>query len=166
MDSGEALSVGAQVAVTLAGFAGVVVVFRSGSVHDWSPIDKLRLRLLLANSIFPLAFCMFGQLLLAANPAPIAVWRWCSGCSALFLVFFGRATLKAFRSIPGQLKATGASRWVFYSFSVVGSALALLQLYNAAILNAFWPFYAAIVVQLMGAMVQFARFILLPPIHD
>jgi hypothetical protein len=41
-------------AVALAGFAGVVVVFRRESVHDWSSVDKFRLRLLFANSILPL----------------------------------------------------------------------------------------------------------------
>jgi hypothetical protein len=54
MEPGEALGIAAQIAVTLAGFAGVVVVFRRESVHEWSAIDKLRLRLLLANSILPL----------------------------------------------------------------------------------------------------------------
>jgi hypothetical protein len=34
MHPGEAFNMGAQVAVALAGFAGVVVVFRNGSVHD------------------------------------------------------------------------------------------------------------------------------------
>ena len=54
MEPGEALGVAAQIAVALAGFAGVVVVFRREAVHEWSEIDKLRLRLLLANSILPL----------------------------------------------------------------------------------------------------------------
>ena len=40
MEAGEALSTAAQIAVALAGFAGVVVVFRRESVHEWSPIDK------------------------------------------------------------------------------------------------------------------------------
>jgi hypothetical protein len=44
MEPGEALGIAAQIAVTLAGFAGVVVVFRRESVHEWSPPDKLRLR--------------------------------------------------------------------------------------------------------------------------
>ena len=60
MEPGEALSTAAQIAVALAGFAGVVVVFRRDSVHDWSAIDKFRLRLLLANSILPLALCVIG----------------------------------------------------------------------------------------------------------
>ncbi len=60
MEPGEALSTAAQIAVALAGFAGVVVVFRRESVDEWSPIDKFRLRLLLTNSILPLAFCMLN----------------------------------------------------------------------------------------------------------
>ena len=50
MQPGEALDVAAQMAVTLAGFAGIVVVFRPQSVHKWLAIHKFRLRLLLANS--------------------------------------------------------------------------------------------------------------------
>jgi hypothetical protein len=49
MQPGEALGTTAQIAVALAGFAGVVVVFRE-SVHDWSTIDKFRLRLILSSS--------------------------------------------------------------------------------------------------------------------
>ena len=39
----------------------------------------------------------------------------------------------------------------------------LLQLYNIALLGAFWPFFAGIVYQLVTAMSQFARMILLLP---
>jgi hypothetical protein len=46
MEPSETLSTAAQIAVALAGFAGVVVVFRRESVHDSSAIDKFRLRLL------------------------------------------------------------------------------------------------------------------------
>ena len=68
MEPGEALGIAAQIAVTLAGFAGVVVVFRREAVHEWSAVDKLRLRLLLANSILPLCLCMMGLLLLTIKP--------------------------------------------------------------------------------------------------
>ena len=68
MEPGEALGIAAQIAVALAGFAGVVVVFRREAVHEWSDIDKLRLGLLLANSILPVALSMLGLLLLTSNP--------------------------------------------------------------------------------------------------
>src|SRR5438309_3645885 len=75
MEPSEALSTAAQIAVALAGFAGVVVVFRRESVHDWSAIDKFRLRLLLTNSILPLALCGIGVLLLTVKPAHAGIWR-------------------------------------------------------------------------------------------
>jgi len=78
MEPGEALGSAAQIAVALAGFAGVVVVFRREAVHEWSGIDKLRLRLLLANSILPLGLSMLGLLLLSVEPMPSGIWRWCS----------------------------------------------------------------------------------------
>ncbi len=70
MQPSEALGVAAQVAVTLAGFAGIVVVFRPQSVHEWSALDRLRLTLLLMNSVSPLVFSLFGMLLLSVDPAP------------------------------------------------------------------------------------------------
>jgi hypothetical protein len=36
-------------------------------------------------------------------------------------------------------------------------------LYNNAFLGTFWPFFTGIVLQLVAAMFQFARMILLPP---
>ena len=41
MEPGEALGIAAQIGVALAGFAGVVVVFRRESVNEWSALDKL-----------------------------------------------------------------------------------------------------------------------------
>jgi drug/metabolite transporter (DMT)-like permease len=65
MQPGKVLSTAAQVPVALAGFAGVVVVFRREPVHEWSTLDKFRLRLLLTNSILPLGLCMIALLLLS-----------------------------------------------------------------------------------------------------
>ena len=86
MEPSEALSTASQIAVALAGFAGVVVVFRREAIHDWSALDKFRLRLLLANSVLPLGLCMIALLLLTVEPALTSVWRWCSGVA--FVVFW------------------------------------------------------------------------------
>ena len=88
MEPSEALSTAAQIAVALAGFAGVVLVFRRESVHEWSPLGKYRLRLLLMNSILPLAFGTVGLLLLTIKPVLPGIWRWVQrlhvgGCFAL-----------------------------------------------------------------------------------
>src|SRR5262245_6079674 len=112
MEPGEALGIAAQVAVALAGFAGVVVVFRREAVHEWSGIDKLRLRLLLANSILPLALSMLGLLLLTIKPMPPGIWRWCSGILLLATVAFVTAITKTFR----RLNLSNAQRDRFTRF--------------------------------------------------
>jgi len=89
MEPGEALGIAAQIAVALAGFAGVVVVFRREAVHEWAGIDKLRLRLLLANSMLPLGLSMLGLLLLTVEPCHqesgdgAAVSHWSPLCCSL-----------------------------------------------------------------------------------
>lgn len=164
MEPGEALSTAAQIAVALAGFADVVVVFRRESVHDWTPIDKFRLRLLLANSILPLALCVIGLLLLTIRPAPAGICRWCSGSAVVILLPFAITTSGSFRRLDRQqLQSALATGFTFYLFGILGTGAMLLQFFNIAILNAFWPFFTGIIVHLLAAMFQFARIILLPP---
>ncbi len=66
MEPTAALSASAQIAVAIAGFAGVVAAFRSDSVHDWGHVERFWLRLLLINSILPLALSMVGLFLLSS----------------------------------------------------------------------------------------------------
>jgi hypothetical protein len=162
MEPGEALGIAAQIAVALAGFAGVVVVFRREAVHEWSGVDKLRLRLLLANSILPLGFSMLGLLLLTIKPMPPGIWRWCSGISLVATVAFVAGIRKSFQrlNLPNAQRDR-ATRLIFFLFGIFGMAALLLQLYNIAFLGAFWPFFAGIVYQLVTAMAQFSRMILL-----
>src|SRR6202035_599459 len=89
MEPGEALATAAQIAVALAGFAGVVVAFRSSSLHEWSLVDKFRLWLLLGSALVPLFSCLFGMLLLTIKPTPLSIWRWASGCALVLISVFG-----------------------------------------------------------------------------
>jgi hypothetical protein len=164
MEPGEALGIAAQIAVALAGFAGVVVVFRRESVHEWSPVDKLRLRLLLANSILPLGLSMMGLLLLTIKPTPPEIWRWCSAIAFMFFFVFVATTGKSFRRLNlREVQRERGTRFMLLFFGALGMAAMLLQAYNVALLGAFWPFFAGLVYQLVTAMVQFARMILLLP---
>src|SRR5947199_4751568 len=91
MQPNEALSASAQVAVTLAGFAGVVVAFRNRAVHEWSKIDKFRLQILLGNSALPFLLSIFAMLLLTTGLNEQAIWRLCS--IVAFVVTVGAAQL-------------------------------------------------------------------------
>jgi hypothetical protein len=161
MEPGEALGLAAQVAVTLAGFAGVVVVFRPQSPHQWSSVDRLRLRLLLNNSILPLAYSFIGIFLLTIRPPPESIWRWCSALATLCQLAFGILNFTTVRKFSAT-EFKGVSKLLFFPFFAVGIATILLQLYNIAVWNWFWPFFAGIVVHLLAAMLQFMRLVLLP----
>ena len=159
MEPNEALGIAAQVAVTLAGFAGIVVVFLPESVHQWSPVHRYRLHLLLNNSIFPLAYSLFGMLLLTIKPPPNSIWQWCSAFAAVFQVPFAIANFRTPRRFsPDELK--GVPKILFYPLFAIGISTLLLQFYNIAVLNRFWPFFAGIFVHLMAAMLQFVLLVL------
>jgi hypothetical protein len=148
----------------LAGFAGVVVVFRRESVHEWSAVDKLRLRLLLGNSILPLGLSMMGLLFLTIKPMPPGIWRWCSAIEfGVFLLFVVTMTKTFHRFGLREVQREDGSRFMLYLFGAFWMAAMLLQAYNIALPGAFWPFFAGIVYQLVTAMAQFARMILLMP---
>ena len=163
MEPGEALSTASQLAMALSGFASVVVAFRSGALHEWAPIDKLRLRLLLSNSVVPLLTCLAAMLILSVKPPPPWIWRACSCLSVAFAMLFGIATMKGMRAIrSGELGVAGTWRFLFYGMGILAIGATLLQVYNVVVLNAFWAFFAMIVLQLVAGIIQFARLILLP----
>src|SRR5215510_12483180 len=138
MQPSEALDVVAQVAVTLAGFAGIVVVFRPEALHQWSVLDKFRLRLLLANSALPLVFALFAILLLSLDPPPVAIWRWCSGLSFVLDIAFLISGRGLSRSVSvADVNVT--TKLIYYSVSVIALLALTLQLINVIRWNQFWP---------------------------
>jgi hypothetical protein len=159
----SALGIAAQIAVALAGFAGVVTAFRAQSIHEWEALDRLRLRLLLINSILPLALALFGLTLLSVQPPPNEIWRWCSG-TALAVTLPGMWNVgQMMRSFaPAELAARQVHRAGFRFFGTLGTLSILAQIYNVAVLNAFWPFFTGIAVTLLAAMFQFMLMILRP----
>lgn len=164
MEPGEALGLAAQIAVALAGFAGVVVAFRRGSLHEWPPIDKYRLWLLLANSATPLICCLFGILLLSVKPTPVWIWGWCSVFSTLLqLPFLFMSRRIVVQLGPNAIRNMGNYRYVYYGLAIAGTGIILCQIVNVAFLNLFWIFFLGIAFQLTAGILQFIRMILLPP---
>src|SRR5258707_11084246 len=127
MQPTEALSASAQIAVTLGGFAGVVVAFRSGSVHEWSKIDKFRLQILLSNSVLPFMMSIFALLLATTGLAEQMIWRWCSLIAFILTVGAGQVLSGRYRTFSREeLAASGSRRWIFVSSGLFGIAATLL----------------------------------------
>ena len=162
MQPSEALGVAAQVAVTLAGFAGIVVVFRPQSVHEWPVLDRFRLTLLLMNSVAPLVFSLFGMLLLSIDPVPVSIWRWCSGFAFVSEVLVFVSLRNPQQRLPAN-DLQAINKFLLYGVGAMATAAAVLQVVNFAVWNFFWPFFASIFIHLFAAGVQFLRMLLLPP---
>jgi hypothetical protein len=161
---GEALGIAVQVAVTLAGFTGVVAVFGTNPVHEWSLLNRLRLRLLLTMSSIPVVLCLIALVLLSTDLNEAIIWRWISTIAALAFVMAAALAQRAIARVPSyELDQSDGSRIVFYATAAVGAAANVLLVYNAIALCAFWPFLAAIVVSMLAALLQFVRLILLRP---
>jgi hypothetical protein len=75
----------AEVAITLAGFSGVVVVFRLHGAHLWSPTELRVLWLLIGDSFLVIFFSLLPFPLALANWSDDALW---SSCNALLGSWF------------------------------------------------------------------------------
>lgn len=165
MQPNEALSASAQISVTLAGFAGVVVAFRSGSVHEWSKMDRFRLEILLSNSVLPFILSILAMVLTATSLNEQTTWCLCSLIAFVITAARGQALSRTYRAFSREeLKASGSKRSISFSSAVLGTAVTVLQIYNVIRLQTFWPFLAMIATWLCLGIVQFV--LLVTAKHD
>jgi hypothetical protein len=68
----------AEVSITLAGFSGVVVVFRLRGIHAWSPTELRIFWLLIGDSFFTLIFSLLPIPLALANWSHDTIWSLCN----------------------------------------------------------------------------------------
>ncbi len=157
----DALTTAAQVSVALAGFTGVVAVFGSGYVHDLPPVDRYRLRLMVAFSTLPLLTSLGGLALLATD----LPWRFVFDlCSAFVILFAAIATIFVGHEVAALHRSRaelGPSGRVMLYAGAVAVVVALgLQVYNLTTSHTFWPFYGGIIISVGAATVQFTRLVL------
>ena len=148
----------AELAVALAGFSGVVVVFGSRNEGGWKPGDRLRLEFLIESSFTAAGFAILALCLLYAFPEyPQISWI---AISILWSLFMLRSLYSSHSRIKQNLKihddidkiSNGLVATFFYS-------LIIAQIVNVLVWEAFWPVLSAICFNLMGAGMQFARLI-------
>jgi hypothetical protein len=146
-----------EIAVALAGFTGVVVVFGSRSTGSWLPGDRLRLAFLLEASLTAGGFSLLALLLYTSMQGAGNAWAIVSGLWALYMLY---SLYTSHRLIRENLEHHHdidriANRIVFALFF----SLIALQLINVVLWREFAPVLAALVLNLAGAAMQFARLI-------
>jgi len=93
------------------------------------------------NSAMPFVLSILAMLLSSTALDQDTVWQICSVLAFVMIVVVGQQMSGGLRRLsPQEFRAGGGSRAIFYSASVIGIAVTLLQLYNAITLKTFWPF--------------------------
>ena len=146
-----------EIAVALAGFTGVVVVFGSHSTGSWLPGDRLRLGFLLEASLTAGGFALLALVLYSSMQNARNAWALVSGLWALYMVYSLYASHRRIRENLEHHQDIDitANHIVFALFSI----LIALQLINVVLWREFAPVLAALVLNLVGAAMQFARLI-------
>lgn len=148
----------AQLAIALAGFSGVVVVFGSRKEGTWDPGDKLRLVFLIESSLTAAGFALLALLLTYSFPSTLST-SWIT-VSLLWSAFMMWSLYSSHTRIRlNSEKHDDIDRLSNGLVTLVFSLLILVQFANFLLWKEFWPVLAALCFNLAGATMQFARLI-------
>jgi hypothetical protein len=150
----------AEVAVALAGFTGIVATF-GGRSRDYSDVDRIRL-----EGIFLASACVFanslGVLTLSGTDLPpeaVYAYGAMPGVAAL-LRFLLSITPRAY-ALSRNVHTTTSTAII--SLGIIQALLSVaLLLGNAVVWRTTWPLFAASSVQLLWALLLFARLLVRP----
>lgn len=143
----------AEVAITLAGFSGVVVVFRLRGVDSWSPTELRIFWLLIADSFLTCLFALLPLPLALANWSEEALWGL---CNALLGSWFIVANILALR---GERKERAARQLI--TVPVITPIFYVLMVVAAGMSIALWLSAFDLVVPRSQAMYVFGLIMLL-----
>jgi hypothetical protein len=118
----------AEVAIALAGFAGVVTAFQRQSTGHWPPGSRIRFFAMVENSLGAFAFSLIPLAFLVAEVPAGTTWTACSVLLALFIMT--RWVLSVRRS--GGPLGGGGNRYLAYFYYLGAAAAVIVLLLNAA----------------------------------
>lgn len=126
VEESETLRTLAEVAVALTGFTGIVAVLGRRAGGEWSPLELLRLRMLLDTSLGVLFASLLPVLLLTLHPSRESLWRVSN--SLQFLLHLGGAVVLYLR--VSRLEASQwppEERWLTAVFAPISTVLLAAQ---------------------------------------
>jgi hypothetical protein len=161
----EALLTLAELALGLAGFTGVIVVFGRDPKAPWHAVDAFRVARMLSASFGGLFFSLLPEGMLATGLSAVTTWRIGSALLLGYLLLAGRSTLLAARALGPEERAYLDVRYLRAVPLLLG-AVALVLASNA--LGVWWrpgyPAYYLGVLSLLGfAAFQFVRIVFVRP---
>ena len=118
----------AEVAITLAGFSGVVVAFRLRGAHSWSPTELRVLWLLIGDSFLVLFFSLLPFPLAIANWSDEALWGFCNALLGSWFIIGNLLALRGERRdrAAQQLITVPVITPIFYVIVIVAIAMGIV----------------------------------------
>jgi hypothetical protein len=116
-----------EVAVTLAGFSGVAVVFRLRGAHSWSPTELRFLWLVIGDSFLVLFFSLLPFPLAIANWSDDALWGICNALLGSWFIVGDVLALRGERRdrIAQQLITVPVITLILYVMSIGALAMGI-----------------------------------------
>src|ERR687897_1395806 len=156
----------AEVAITLAGFSGVAVVFRLRGAHSWSPTELRYLWLLIGDSFLVLFFSQHPFPLAIANWSDDALWGICNALlGSWFIVGDVLALRGERRDRKGQqLITVPVITPILYVMSIGALAMGIalwLSALDLLVARGQAVYVLGLILQLAFAAVEFLFFIAL-----
>ena len=137
MEEAETLQTIAEVAIAIAGFTGVVVVFGGRVRGKWTRLESDRLWLLLAQALIATLLSFLPLLLYFGGLANEPLWRLSNGAFATAFAGIGAHIAFKQRGLERYSEASSSAAWFVYSTFAIGTLIAAAQVaYAAGILPA------------------------------
>lgn len=146
----NALSLSAEVAIGLAGFASIFAAVLRRNPEIWGSSESLGFSILLSTAGGSLFASLVPFVAFAARLSEPTIWTLVSLGFSLYL-----AVITVVRVHSARHSGAGLPVWA----PVVSTGFVVLLVLNAALWHQFWPYLATIVWQLFGSFFVFVRLI-------
>lgn len=164
VEGADALLTLAEFAVALAGFMGVVMVFRRAGA-EFHPADSHRIQVGLAATLGPAFLALLpAGLSLAGLTSPL-LWRLCSALGALFVLGYLAFETRGRKRLPTAVRALFSRTVVRILHTLLGLALVLLVIN----LSGLWLepraglYFLALLLPLAFGALAFVRIVFIRP---
>lgn len=155
MDAASFLSSVIEIAVGIAGFAGIVAAIRQRQLSSWPPEQLILLQILFFASAASIAFGLLPAGLAEAGIEEHNIWKF--GGAVLICWYVGAVSFRV-----RQSKALGVTMPIPKPVLVWASVALVLQIYNISTEGVAWPYLFGVTGLLINGFSVFLILVLKP----
>jgi len=156
VDPYDALQTIAEIAIAIAGFAGIVAVMGRRAGGEWIEPDLFRLHMLLRLSFEVVLFAFLPLVLALASLPAATAWASVSALRAAYVLAASYFTARRIRD-AARVHPEEVSRPFIAATALLAILVLALLGFNAVFAREAWPYVAAMVLGLVMPFLMFMR---------